>query len=230
MKRWGLRTIANLWLLGIGSGCVSSAALAEKVAVSIERLENSDIQSQLLVQADTVLDVGSVGSAVNDVQAMLSLMGYYSEAVDGTYGDATAAAVMKFQTDAGLIADGVVGSATWQRLLPTPAILNQNQESKPTVALPEEPQLSEPLNPRDNSSANIASSDAAGDLPVLQIDDYGPDVTTLQRRLAALSFYTGPMDGVFGLGTAQAVEQFQRQVGLGVDGVVGPATWTELLK
>ena len=36
------------------------------------------------------------------------------------------------------------------------------------------------------------------------------------------------IDGVFGRGTERAVKQFQRNEGLGTDGVVGPATWNEL--
>lgn len=230
MKLWSLQTIANLWLLGIAAGYTSTAALAENIAVSVGRLESSDTQSQLLAQANAVLEVGSVGSAVKDLQAMLSLMGYYSAEIDGNYGDATSDAVMKFQNDAGLTADGVVGPATWQRLLPTPATLNRTEGAKPVVTSREESQTPDPSNPSDNSPADIASSDVAGDLPVLQLDDYGPDVTTLQRRLAVINVYTGPVDGIFGLGTEQAVEQFQRQVGLGADGVVGPATWAELLK
>ncbi|MBT9315719.1 peptidoglycan-binding protein [Leptothoe spongobia TAU-MAC 1115] len=153
--------------------------------------------------------------------------------MDGNYGDATAVAVSQFQTDVGLTADGLVGPATWQRLLPTPTTLNQPQTPNP-VGTAEQEDLGETSNsttrPSPAPPATITASGTAGDLPVLRLDDYGPDVSTLQQRLAALNLYTGLVDGVFGLQTAEAVEQFQRQAGLGVDGVVGPATWAELLK
>jgi N-acetylmuramoyl-L-alanine amidase len=52
----------------------------------------------------------------------------------------------------------------------------------------------------------------------------GDDVAELQERLLALGFTPGRADGVFGGNTEQAVRRFQRGVGLGVDGSVGPET------
>lgn len=51
----------------------------------------------------------------------------------------------------------------------------------------------------------------------------GNDVATVQQQLRAKGV-TVTVDGVFGPGTRQAVEQFQRHAGLLVDGVVGPQT------
>jgi hypothetical protein len=52
----------------------------------------------------------------------------------------------------------------------------------------------------------------------------GSDVKALQQRLAALKYYPGPADGVFGSDTLEAVWAFQEVQGLSVDGVVGPHT------
>ena len=52
----------------------------------------------------------------------------------------------------------------------------------------------------------------------------GDDVTELQRRLGALGFDAGRVDGIFGPQGASALEEFQRNVGLTADGVCGPAT------
>ena len=38
------------------------------------------------------------------------------------------------------------------------------------------------------------------------------------------------LDGDFGIAAKIAVEEFQAVEGLTVDGIVGPATWTDLLK
>ncbi len=56
----------------------------------------------------------------------------------------------------------------------------------------------------------------------------GPEVTTLQERLAALGHDPGPIDGMFGTGTARAVAAFQAASGLTPDGIVGAATWAAL--
>src|SRR4051794_40000006 len=52
------------------------------------------------------------GQDVQAVQSRLVALGYSPGAVDGYYGDATAAAVRAFQRDHGLEADGIVGPKT----------------------------------------------------------------------------------------------------------------------
>jgi lipoprotein-anchoring transpeptidase ErfK/SrfK len=57
----------------------------------------------------------------------------------------------------------------------------------------------------------------------------GSDVRALQQRLAALKYYPGPADGVFGSDTLEAVWAFQEVQHLTVDGVVGPITGRALV-
>lgn len=64
------------------------------------------------------LKAGSQGTAVSELQAVLKLLGYYTGAVDGDYGQSTATAVSQFQKAAGLNPDGIVNSGTWERLFP----------------------------------------------------------------------------------------------------------------
>jgi N-acetylmuramoyl-L-alanine amidase len=52
----------------------------------------------------------------------------------------------------------------------------------------------------------------------------GDDVADLQRRLGALGFDAGRVDGIFGEDTQRAVLEFQRNAGLTGDAVCGPAT------
>jgi N-acetylmuramoyl-L-alanine amidase len=58
----------------------------------------------------------------------------------------------------------------------------------------------------------------------------GDDVADLQRRLNALGFYSGKEDGIFDGDAAVAVEQFQRNSGLTVDGIVGVTTVEALFR
>lgn len=65
--------------------------------------------------------------------------------------------------------------------------------------------------------------------PVLQLNDAGPTVQQLQKRLAKVGFDPGTIDGHFGADTRRAVRAFQQSRALDVDGTVGLQTWTALL-
>lgn len=57
---------------------------------------------------------------------------------------------------------------------------------------------------------------------------YGDDVATLQSRLQDLGFYTGLVDGYFGLQTHNGLMSYQREYGLAADGICGPETLRSL--
>lgn len=52
----------------------------------------------------------------------------------------------------------------------------------------------------------------------------GPSVKDVQNKLNAQGFNCGKADSIFGNKTLSAVKAFQKAKGLGVDGIVGPAT------
>jgi N-acetylmuramoyl-L-alanine amidase len=56
----------------------------------------------------------------------------------------------------------------------------------------------------------------------------GDDVADLQRRLSALGFDSGRVDGIFGGLTSRALGEFQRNTGLSVDAILGASTLREL--
>lgn len=57
----------------------------------------------------------------------------------------------------------------------------------------------------------------------------GDTVKWLQYKLVRRTLSDATqIDGIFGPMTKNAVEQFQHDSGLGVDGIVGPATWASL--
>lgn len=59
-----------------------------------------------------VLRIGSNGSDVMKMQALLKKIGYFSGVVDGVFGNETQKAVIRFQKDNGLTPDGIVGANT----------------------------------------------------------------------------------------------------------------------
>lgn len=56
------------------------------------------------------------GADVLRVQQILQMLGYYRGDLDGFYGPVTEAAVIRFQRAQGLVADGIVGPQTYERL------------------------------------------------------------------------------------------------------------------
>jgi N-acetylmuramoyl-L-alanine amidase len=58
----------------------------------------------------------------------------------------------------------------------------------------------------------------------------GDDVAALQARLTEMGFHCGRVDGIFGPMTEAAVKEFQKSVGVVVDGKCGPATIIGLLR
>ena len=65
---------------------------------------------------------------------------------------------------------------------------------------------------------------AHGALAVLEVQDSGPAVADLQRRLEVLGYWVGPIDGMYGQLTEQAVYAFEKYEGLPIDGVADGST------
>ena len=81
----------------------------------------------------------------------------------------------------------------------------------------------------ENAIKNLREISASLSLP-LQLGDRSPEVAELQRKLNDAGFYTDRVDGIFGLGTVNAVKQFQGARGLVADGIAGPDTQKLLQK
>ena len=151
------------------------------------------------------LKQGKHGENVARAQMYLKAGGYLLGNADGIFGAKTKAAVIAFQKDYNLKADGIIGTETWT-LLKTINISNAEQD----VVNPDKP--------------SIGTS-----VKALRRGSSGEAVTKLQRQLIQLNYLsTGDDDGKFGNKTEWAVRNFQRDQGLAADGICGSQTFVRL--
>lgn len=154
----------------------------------------------------TTLRKGSSGEHVKTLQLRLIELGYLSGSADGSFGSATEKAVIAFQKNSNLSADGKAGTVT-QTLLYSNNAVNANG----VVATPEPT-----ATPAPTTYATLKrgmTSDA---------------VKNLQVRLKELGYFTSNATGFFGSATLAAVKAFQQANNLQADGIAGSATQTLL--
>ncbi len=68
------------------------------------------------VCASALSKIGSRSQEVREIQSVLKEYGYYKGNIDGIFGTATKNAVIAFQRDSGLVADGIAGKNTLKAL------------------------------------------------------------------------------------------------------------------
>ncbi|MEX0790492.1 MAG: peptidoglycan-binding protein, partial [Actinomycetota bacterium] len=136
------------------------------------------------------------GAEVVEWQEQLNQVRGDDIAVDGIFGPVTARATRDFQRTAGIQVDGIVGTQTRGAM---------------QRAL-------------GGGGGNPPDSGGGMDGEMLQRGDSGPQVRDLQTRLRSLNFWVGPVDGIYGTLTHQAVIAFQKVNGLEPEGTVAQPT------
>ncbi|MCI9169667.1 MAG: spore cortex-lytic protein [Lawsonibacter sp.] len=212
LSQWGSQALAQ-------DGLNSMEILRHYYGDNIELVVNAPIQSISPTYPQTPLRLGSVGENVVVVQAMLNRISQNYPAIPkispatGVFDEDTREAVITFQRIFNLVPDGVVGKATWYKMvylytgiLQLAELVSQGQDFV-TIQF----QFSGPL--------------AEG--------DSGPEVGILQYMLALLAQFDSslsPMtvDGEFGPATVQAVRTYQQLVGLTPNGYVDETTWNSI--
>ena len=90
------------------------------------------------------------------------------------------------------------------------------------------PQLTATPNIEITPTPEPEQTAAATTYKTLRRGDRGQDVVSMQQALTALGYLKGASDGNFGTGTKTAVENFQKDNGLDVDGIAGAKTLEKL--
>ena len=163
--------------------------------------ESGTITTPVTTNPNT-LKYGDSGSRVTELQTALVKLGYDTNGVDGRFGAGTQRAVISFQKDNGLEADGLAGTKTLELLY---AKANGS-----------------------GSSSGSSSGISTGLTRTLRRGYTGDDVIAVQERLKELGYYTGSIDGVYGSGSIAAATAFQKNNGLKVDGLTGQSTYAAL--
>ncbi len=182
------------------------------------------------IDTTETLEMGSTGSDVRKLQQKLKDLGYLSGSADGTFGVETQAAVIAFQKNNNLTADGKAGTATISKLYSGTAKKSTGSSARiPDSSSESSSGSSGSSGSSSGSNTGSASGRDTSDISstgyvTLQRDSKGDQVKKLQQRLKELGYYSGNVDGSFGEGTMAAVMAFQLRNNLTVDGKAGPAT------
>ncbi len=176
-----------------------------------------------------ILSQGSRGTEVRQLQQLLTQLGYSTGGVDGVFGPATRSAVIRFQAQNGLAADGVVGARTVSALNggAVPAFAGSSS-SLPAPTPPATPSNTAEATANTGSGTAIVPAPASRSYQMLSKGSSGQAVRDLQTGLQALGYYSGGITGMYDTATYNAVRAFQQNNGTGVDGVAGTATQTIL--
>ena len=151
---------------------------------------------------DTVRS-GDTGADVKKVQNRLMELGYFTDTVDGKFGDATVKALKAFQKKNKLTQDGVCGAQTRTVLFAaSPIYASATATPSPTTTM-------------------VITEDTVS---TIQSGSRGSAVLSLQKRLVELGYYSSRLDGVFLDDDITALRAFQKANGLTVDGKAGYQT------
>lgn len=211
LSQWGSEELAR-------QGYNSIEILKYYYGDNIEIVTNAPVRDFEDSYPGTPVRLGDTGDAVIAIQRSLNeISNNYPRipkvSVDGIFGESTENAVKTLQSIFNLTPDGVVGLATWYKIVYLYVGIRRLAE----------------LNSKGQQLLGLSF-----EYPnVVAIGDRGEKVTIAQFLLSVVAeFYdTVPfvaIDGVFGEATQNAVKEFQRTFDLPVTGVITQSVWNAL--
>lgn len=186
---------------------------------NIEIVTNAPIAGIVSLYPGRPYRIGDTGGSVTLIQQFLNeISNDYPlipkiNPVDGIFGEDTENAVTVFQEIFNLTPDGIVGEATWNKMVLLYVAIRDLSE------LVSEGQMYVGTDLQFPESVSVGST--------------GPRVSSLQYFLLIISNFdqriqSVPVTGEFGQLTFNAVKQFQSAYNLPVTGIVDEATWNVL--
>ncbi|MGN0990946.1 MAG: peptidoglycan-binding protein [Candidatus Ventricola sp.] len=183
---------------GLSGDGQAGAQTQSKLYSSSARYASSPVATANPDAART-LTLGMTGNDVYALQERLIELRYLSGVADGVFGAETQAALIAFQKNNSLTADGNAGSATLKKLAGS-----------------------------CKAASRTTPTPVPSGTVTLREGDEGENVYILQAYLFELGYYTGRIDGRFSAETTEAVKAFQRANGLTADGIAGKGTQSKL--
>ena len=214
LEQWGTVDLAN-------NGLTPLEILRYYYGDDINIVTNAPIGDRLSTWDGRTLGFGSIGNSVQQIQIRLNRISKNYPAipkiypVNGIFDTGTEDAVRAYQNAFDLNVDGLVGKDTWYSIQRTYSAVKR-------------------LN--DLASEGLSREEVSGIFETTPKEgDTGAEVFELQYLLSLIAEYNNEIqaptiDGVFGTGTKNALESFERAYGLPIDGEVSQADWDRLYR
>lgn len=212
LSQWGSQTLAN-------QGYSDVDILEYYYGDDIEIVVNAPIADNVPSYPDTPLKLGDLDESVRRMQIYLNrISGNYPAipkilTVNGAFDENTENAVKTFQRVFSLTPDGIIGKATWYKIIYIYDSVTRLTE----------------LDSEGIGYENIPKQFKGA----LKQGDIGGPVVTVQYFLTLLGQFVNfipeiSIDGIYGSATANAVSAFQRYKDLPITGEIDEITWESL--
>lgn len=206
----------------VNYGKYTGYILKKYVKVSKNSVVANATKIDALGDPPAAMKIGNSGDDVTKLQKALDILGFYEGRIDGEYGDGTTAAVMAYQKEKGLKADGVAGRDTVKSIFG--AVGKDSPKSEPaSTSVSKSVSTSEAKESRAEDTVETLAQIGTAPGPSKE-GDSGTKVKKLQQALECLGYYVGDIDGDYGAKTVTAVKKFQKNRGMKQDGVAGSST------
>lgn len=182
------------------------------------------------------IQYGQTDDAVSALQGRLKALGYYNGQLDSKYGDSTASAVRLFQSQLGVSVTGLATASLQRMLFSTSAPRYNSGNAGSSNADSTNYDDDDGYDDVDDFDPYVTPQPTKKPTPKpttsgyakLAKGDKGSAVSSLQRSLKELGYYSGSVDGDYGSATVTAVKRFQRMYGQSQTGVATAAMQKKL--